>query len=59
METNIYIREQVNGKWGAYDIGDSRLTDDQVLAWLRSRDGYNPWAENTVLTLLGRKPIAS
>ncbi len=54
METGIFIRAQVNGKWDTYDIGDKQLTDAQVLAWLRSRGGKNTWAERVVMTLLGR-----
>lgn len=59
METGIFIRVQVDGKWGAYDIGDSLVSDEQVLEWLRSRGDSNPWAENTVMALLGREQIAN
>jgi len=55
MKTGIFIRVQVNGKWGAYDIGDGLVSDEQVLEWLRSRGDNNPWAENTVMALLGRR----
>lgn len=58
METGIYIRAQIEGKWGAVDIGDERLPDKEVLEWLRSRGGENVWAENCALLLLGRKPIS-
>ena len=56
MNTGIYIRELVDGKWQSIDIGDTRLSNEQVLKWLRSRGGDNPWAENTVLLLLNRQP---
>lgn len=59
MNTGIFIREKVNGEWGSFDIGDPNLSDNQVLEWLRSRGGCNPWAENCVLSLIGRKQIAS
>ena len=55
IETGIFIRVQVDGKWGAYDIGDEAVSDEQVLEWLRSRGGSNPWAEGTVMLLLGRR----
>lgn len=32
------------------------LTRDSLLAWLRSRGGSNPWAENVVLLLLDHEP---
>ena len=54
METGIYIRAEIDGKWESVDIGDERLPNEQVLAWLRSRGGDNILAENTVLLLLGR-----
>ena len=31
MKTGIFIRAQVNGEWGAYDIGEPELSDKQVL----------------------------
>ena len=54
METGIFIRAQIGGKWDSVDIGDSRLSDKQVLDWLRSRGGKNEWAERCVMILLGR-----
>ena len=56
MNTGIYIRAEIDGKWDSVDIGDERLSNVQVLEWLRSRGGSNPWAESCVLLLLGRKP---
>lgn len=58
IETGIYIRAMINGKWESVDIGDDRLSDKEVLKWLRSRGGSNPWAENVVLLLLGREQIS-
>ncbi len=51
-DTGIYVRAQdINGKWGSFDICE--LTRASLLEWLKSRGGDNPWAENTVLILLG------
>jgi len=58
MDTGIFITVEVDGKWWSLDIGDHRVTDEQVLMWLRSRGGHNPWAENVVLKFLGREQIA-
>ena len=58
MDTNIFIRAQIGGKWGAVDIGDEKLTAAEIVAWLRSRGEHNSWAENVVLALLGKEPIA-
>jgi len=58
METGIFIRAEINGKWDAVDIGDKRLSDEKILEWLRSRGGENVWAENCVLVLLDREQIA-
>lgn len=58
METGIFIRAKVEGKWESVDIGDSRLSAVETLSWLRSRGGHNAWAENTVLLLLGKEPVA-
>lgn len=58
METGIFVRAEIGGKWQSVDIGDPRFTDKEVLKWLRSRGGNNPWAENCVLSLLGREQIA-
>lgn len=58
MKTGIFIRAEIDGKWESVDIGDERVPDEDVLYWLRSRGGRNPWSENCVLLLLGRKPIA-
>ena len=59
MKTGIYIRVQVGGEWGAYDIADPQVTNEQVLAWLRSRGGKNAWAEDCVLAILGRRQAAA
>ena len=56
ISTGIYVRAQFNGKWDSYDI--AALEANSLLAWLRSRGGHNPWAENCVLLMLGHNPIA-
>lgn len=56
IKTNIYVRANLDGNWGSYDI--AALESDSLLTWLRSRGGHNPWAENCVLLLLGHDPIA-
>jgi len=58
MKTGIYIRVQVGGNWGAYDIADPQVSDEQILTWLRSRGGKNAWAEDCVLAILGRGQVA-
>lgn len=58
VETGIFIRTQIDGKWINADIGDERIPDHIILTWLRSRGGNNPWAENVVLQLLDREQIA-
>jgi hypothetical protein len=54
METGIFIRAQIDGRWDSVDIGDPRLHDIEVFKWLRSRGGENEFAERCVMTLLGR-----
>ena len=56
METGIFIRAQVDGKWDSVDIGDSRLPDIDIVRRLRSRGEKNEWAEQCVMILLGRTP---
>jgi hypothetical protein len=58
MDTGIYVRaKSVAGVWASFDIAE--LDAPSLLAWLRSRGGENPWAENCVATLLGHdNPIA-
>ena len=51
MDTGIFIRAQVNGKWDAYDIGDKALSDKQVLDWMRSREHC---AEQVAMLFLDR-----
>ncbi len=58
METNIFIRAQIDGKWVSVDIGDERLSSEEVVSWLRSRKDDSPWVENVVLCLLGKEQIA-
>ena len=54
METGIFIRAQIDGKWDSVDIGDPRLSDEEVFKWLRSRGGKNEFAERCVMVLLER-----
>lgn len=51
--TNIFIRAQNpdDGHWENIDI--CFLDTPSLRAWLTSRGGDNPWAENCVLLLLG------
>ena len=52
VETGIYVRAQhPSGAWQSVDIFD--LDKPSLLAWLRSRGGDNPWAEDVVGILLG------
>ena len=51
IDTGIFVRAE--GK--SVDI--SELTSGSLLVWLRSRDGNNPLAENTVGILLGHGHI--
>jgi hypothetical protein len=52
-ETGIFVRVEHNGTFASVDI--AHLDRDSLMAWLRSRGGDNPWAENTVAILLGHK----
>lgn len=56
--TGIYVRARdADGSWDSFDIAE--LDADSLIAWLRSRGGENPWAENTVGMLLRHKePLA-
>jgi hypothetical protein len=45
IETGIYVRAQLDGKWVSGDIG--QLDKASLLAGYDSRGGDNPWAENT------------
>ncbi len=50
-QTSIYIRARVDGQYQAVDI--AVLKKESLRAWLKSRGGSNPWAESTVLLMLG------
>lgn len=54
-DTGIYVRAKVGDKWDSYDI--AQLDKASLLAWLLSRGGSNPWAENVVGILLGHGPL--
>jgi hypothetical protein len=50
--TGIFVRaKDPEGEWCTVDIW--ALDRASLLAWLRSRGGDNPWAENVVGILLG------
>jgi hypothetical protein len=49
--TGILVRAKLGGVVGNYDIAE--LDKASLLAWLRSRGGDNPWAEDVVGILLG------
>lgn len=34
MNTGMFIRAQIDGKWQSIDIGDPRLPADKLLEWL-------------------------
>lgn len=54
--TGIFVRALgPEGRWGSFDIVE--LDKASLLTWLRSRGGYNPWAENTVALLLGHAAL--
>ncbi len=47
----IHVRAMLDGSWGRYDI--VALDGPSLIAWLKSRGGDNPWAEDVVGILLG------
>lgn len=49
--TGIYVRAKLGEQWGSFDIGT--LTIASLKDWLRSRGGFNPWAEKCAARLLG------
>ncbi len=55
--TGIYVRAKDGDKWMNADIAE--LDKSSLLAWLRSRGGDNPWAEDTLGILLGHGPLHS
>ena len=59
METGIFIRAEVNGKWGNYDIGDKALNDVEVVRWMRQcyRDNGVEFYERLVLACLERNSV--
>lgn len=34
MNTGVYIRAKIDGRWESIDIGDTRLPADVLLRWL-------------------------
>lgn len=56
MYTGIFIRAQVDGKWGSYDIGDPALPDSEVVGWMESRhdDAGHKYLMRLVMLLLDR-----
>jgi hypothetical protein len=55
FKTGIYVRATDGDNWVSVDI--AVLDKPSLLAWLRSRGGDNPWAENVVGALLGHGPL--
>lgn len=52
VETGIYIRAKNHeDRWDSLDI--AHLDKESLLAFLRSREGDNPWAEDVCGILLG------
>lgn len=58
MDTGIMIRAMIAGEWRSVDVGDPAVLTADIVRWLRSRGGHNPWAENAFLLMLGREEIA-
>jgi hypothetical protein len=56
-ESGIFVRAKDGDKWVNADIAE--LDKSSLLAWLRSRGGDNPCAENTVGLLFGHGPLHS
>lgn len=59
--TDIIIRAEVDGKWGDYDIGDPKLSNEQILDWLNKQaEGLGPdFYKRVILTLLNRQSWAN
>ena len=55
MKTGIFIRGQVDGKWGNYDIGDPQLPDSQVLNWLQENAIRTAFTINLIMAILDRQ----
>lgn len=55
--TGVYVRAQLDGKWGSFDI--SELDSPSLHTFLRSRGGENSWAESIVAILLGHDSTVS
>lgn len=55
--TGIFVRAKVDDRWVSADI--AVLTPESLLQWLRSGEGKNLMAENTVGILLGHGHIAT
>ncbi len=51
--SGVFVRARFGQSYDAYEI--EVLDKESLLAWLKSRGGDNPWAENTVCILLGHK----
>ena len=49
--TGLYVRAKRGDRWVSVDICE--LDGPSLLAWLRSRGGDNPWAEDVVGIILG------
>jgi hypothetical protein len=55
VDTGIYIKTE---ELGVVDIGDDNVPSEVVTNWLRSRGGYNPFAENLLLAFISKEQTA-
>lgn len=51
LPTGVVVRARLRGRWVTADV--ATLDRRSLLAWLRSRGGQNPWAEDFLGYLLG------
>jgi len=55
--TGIIIRAKVDGRWGDYDMGDPKLSDEQILDWLDKQisESGQSFCKKLTLVLLSRE----
>ena len=58
VDTGIIIRAEIEGRVESVDIGDERVSGEELTRWMRIKGGANPWAENLVLSFLHKEQIA-
>lgn len=56
--TGIYVRAWSDKEARMVSADIMYLTAESLLTWLRSRGGYNPWAEDVVGILMGHGHIS-